>query len=279
MDLEQTAVKHDVKQAVRRQFGAAADAYAESFVHSRGPDLEAMVAAVELRGDERVLDLGCGAGHTAFAFAPRVREVVGLDLTESMLERARAIAANRGLANARFELGDAEGMPFPDASFDLVTSRQCAHHFADPAAALCEVARVLRPSGILLLVDSVSPDEPAADAFLDGIERLRDPSHVRDYTLGEWGGLLGKAGFTAEHLESWRLRLDFADWVARMRTPSRAVDELRARIDNAAPAIRRTLGLGEPGHHDFDMPVALLRARRISARALSHAEPDPPRPR
>src|SRR5262245_12906714 len=121
---------------IQARFGAAAARYAASEYHRAGADLAAMLAVADLRGDERVLDVGCGAGHTALAFAPRVREVVGLDLTPAMLAEAAALAEARGLGNLRFERGDAMALPYPDAGFDLVTCRQCAHHFERPEAAL-----------------------------------------------------------------------------------------------------------------------------------------------
>jgi ubiquinone/menaquinone biosynthesis C-methylase UbiE len=82
--------------------GANAERYAASDYHRGGDDLEAMVGAAELSGGERVLDVGCGTGFTAFAFAPHVAEVVALDLTPAMLEQARALAGRRGLSNLRF---------------------------------------------------------------------------------------------------------------------------------------------------------------------------------
>src|SRR5262249_3436403 len=130
---------------IQQRFGAAAARYAESDYHGAGPDLAAMLEAARLRGDERVLDVGCGAGHTALRFAPRVTEVVAVDLTEAMLEQARSLAAARGIANVRCERGDAQALAYPDASFDVVTCRVCAHHFARPERAVREAARVLRP--------------------------------------------------------------------------------------------------------------------------------------
>ena len=79
----------DISQSIQQRFGPAAAAYGESAVHRAGADLDAMLASAGLAGDERVLDLGCGAGHTAFAFAEHCREVVAYDLTPAMLEQAR----------------------------------------------------------------------------------------------------------------------------------------------------------------------------------------------
>src|SRR5262245_26838563 len=182
-----------IESRIQDRFGRAAAAYAVSPVHRGGADLDAMLAAAELSGRERVLDLGCGPGHAAARFAPHAAEVVALDLTEAMLETGRALAAERGLANLRFERGDAAHLPFPDASFDRVTSRHSAHHYSDPRAVLREAARVLRPGGAFLLVDAVAPENPAQDTFLNAFEVLRDPSHVRDHSVAQWCEMLRAA--------------------------------------------------------------------------------------
>jgi len=185
----------DVQEVVQRQFGPVAAAYATASVQKGGPELTAMLA-VELRGDERVLDVACGAGHTALAFAPRVAEVVAVDVTEAMLATGRRLAEEQGIGNVTFQPGDAEALPFADASFDLVTCRYAAHHFAHPTVAAREWARVLKPGGSLLLADLVSPDNPAADTVLNAAEILRDPSHVRDYRIAEW--------YTCSRRRGWR---------------------------------------------------------------------------
>ncbi len=250
----------DKKGSVQNQFGAVAANYATSAVHVGGPDLKAMLAALELRGNEQVLDAGCGAGHTALAFAPLVGEVVGLDLTIAMLAQARRLAQERGLANTRFERGDVEALAYPAASFDIVTSRYSAHHYPRPEAALHEFARVLKPGGALLLVDVVSPVAPASDTFLNAIELLRDPSHVRDHTTDQWISMAAGAGLRAEVVGTWPLRLEFESWVARMNTPFLAITQIRTLIDGAPHEVRESLAITD-GDYSFSVPTALLRAR------------------
>lgn len=252
----------DIKESVQSQFGPVAANYATSSVHAAGPDLAAMLAAANLRGDERVLDAGCGAGHTALTFAPRVAHVIGVDLTLAMLAQAKRLAAERKLTNAEFERGDVERLPYPDASFDLVTSRYSAHHYPHPIAALREFVRVLKPGGALLLVDVVSPDAPATDTFLNTIELLRDPSHVRDHTADQWSAMFGAAGFEAEQLQSWPLRLEFESWVTRMNTPFLAITQIRALVDGAPREVRAQLAIEGESNYSFTVGTVLMRGRK-----------------
>src|SRR5688572_19180464 len=96
----------ELKSAVQAQFGASAEAYVQSTVHAKGADLARIVELAGLRGDERVLDIATGGGHTALAFAPHVAEVVASDLTPDMLAAARRFVESQGVGNVSFELAD-----------------------------------------------------------------------------------------------------------------------------------------------------------------------------
>lgn len=228
-----------VKEAVTAQFAGAAEAYASSEVFVGGPDLEAMRATAMLQGHERVLDIGAGAGHTALFFAPGVRRVDAIDLAGPMLTQGRRLATERGLENVHWHRGEAEALPFADASFDIVTSRQSAHHFPDLSAALCEAHRVLRGNGRFILVDTVAPEDHAGATFLNAFEVLRDSSHVRDHAVSDWVRMLGEAGFEARVESDWKLDLSFGDWVRRSATPVDAIDALRAFVGRAPREISR----------------------------------------
>ncbi len=250
---------HGAKRSAVEQFGPAAADYAVFDYHARGPDLAPMLAAGRLEGTERVLDIGCGPGHTALLFATRAREVVAADPTAAMLEQGRRLAKERGLGNVTFELTAAEKLPFADASFDRVTSRQSAHHYAGIRAAVHEVARVLTPEGSLVLIDTFSPENDELDAFLNRIELLRDSSHVRDYRVSQWRAMLADVGLELEQLQAWDIALEFEDWVGRSRTPDREVAELRECIGGASDRVRERLHISGC---DWSVPVGLVVAKR-----------------
>ncbi len=233
-------------ERVRSQFGAAAAAYTTSVGH-RDPAMVARV--VELarpHPGERALDVATGAGHTALALAPHVSEVVAYDITPQMLAETARNAAERGLANVVIRQGAAEQLPFSDASFEIVSVRQAPHHFADAARAIREMARVAKPGGRVIIVDSRSPEDPILDRELNHIEKLRDPSHVRSYRPSEWRTMVTTAGLRidSEELDFYTENgrpMDFAAWTRRANTPPPAVAELTRLFRNASPALIEAL--------------------------------------
>ena len=248
----------DVKESVQRQFGDVAARYSTSTVHVSGPELLALLDAYPFKATDRVMDAGTGTGHTALAVAPLVAEVVAVDLTSLMLDQGRKLAAERGITNVEFAVGDIEHLTFADGSFDVVVSRYSAHHYPHPGRAIAELARVLKPGGVFLLADVVSPDDPTSDTYLNAIEVLRDPSHVRDHRVDQWEEMFAAAGFGSfEHVGQWPLRLQFDIWVARMKTPEATAAVIRRLIDIAPSEVRTALRV-EPDH-TFSPPVSLMR--------------------
>ena len=240
------------------QFGPRAQAYVESADHSRGADLEHVAALAQSRPGCRVLDLGCGGGHVAFAVAPFAAEVVAYDLADEMLAAVRAEAARRDLATIVTRQGNVEALPFEAARFDLVLTRFSAHHWVDVAAALAEMARVVRPGGRVVVMDTVAPEAPALDAFLNRIELLRDPSHLRDRTVAEWREALAPAGPTPAEAVLSRLRLAYKAWIVRIGTPPESAAELRALQAAAGPDIVPYFAIEPDG--SFEIDTMLLEA-------------------
>ncbi|MFE8100017.1 class I SAM-dependent methyltransferase [Brenneria goodwinii] len=225
--------KQSHSSSVERQFGSQAQNYLTSSVHAQGKDLERLSALLASFPHASVIDLGCGAGHASFVAAPAVANVVAYDLSAQMLDVVAQAAEQKGLTNIRTQQGVAESLPFADASADIVISRYSAHHWHDVGQALREIRRVLKPGGQVIMMDVVSPGHPLLDVYLQTVEKLRDTSHVRDYSPGEWLTMFTDAGFIVRNVTSDRLRLEFSSWIARMRTPEHfavAIRELQKTL-------------------------------------------------
>ncbi|MEJ2358555.1 MAG: class I SAM-dependent methyltransferase [Deinococcales bacterium] len=236
----------ETQRRVREQFGAAADAYVASATHAKGAELPRLVEVVrarlgEIRG-RRALDVATGGGHTARALAEAGALVTVSDLTPEML--AAAETHLRGAlpdAQLTFVAAAAEALPFEDGAFDLVTCRIAAHHFGDPRAFLAEVARVLRPGGVFLLVDNIAPEDARLAEAMNEIERLRDPSHVRAYRLSDWVSWAGEAGLEPFLLERFWRSKELGSWLRRANTAEENERLLRERLEAASEPVRRYL--------------------------------------
>jgi SAM-dependent methyltransferase len=251
---------------VRAQFGKTAAAYVSSATHASGEDLERLITLAGPRSGERALDLGCGVGHTLRRIAPLVAFAVGADATLEMMQAGRANVVTA--PNAAFAQSDASALGFADASFDLATCRLAAHHFTDPPSAFREVARVLRDGGRFVLVDNYAPDDPVLDTFINELETLRDPSHVRNHTLAGWRALLGDAGLragTENMLPPLSLatlmttKLTTEAWLERSQTPADRAAEVRRRLREATPAAREAFRITET---TFSVPKMVILAAR-----------------
>jgi ubiquinone/menaquinone biosynthesis C-methylase UbiE len=262
------------KELVKQQFGTNAAAYLTSTVHAKGASLARLVELVEPKNHWTALDVATGAGHTAAVFAPHVAKVVASDLTPQMLEQAKKLAAEKSLDNMETAIADAEALPFPDASFDLVTCRIAPHHFPSVGKFLQEVHRVLKPGGTLALVDNVSPDADTTPGFptnelkeaglaYNAFEKLRDPSHGRALDTAEWLSLMAEAGLELVHREHAPKAMDFQTWVKTMNVPAETVPRLAAMLDDASPALRAFLKpTNENGKRGFTLDELIAIARR-----------------
>ena len=222
-----------VTSLAQKKFGEAAADYAESAVHAAGPSLARLTALITPQPTWRQLDVGTGAGHTAFAFADKLAKVTATDITPEMLREVRKAAKDRGLGNVVTRQANAQDLPFPDTSFHLVTCRLAAHHFRDPKAFVAEAARALISGGTFALVDNVSPsDETLADAY-NAYESLRDPSHGRCLSLQEWCALIEEAGLTLVSSEVTDKDMSFDPWVARMRCTEPTIARLKEMLTEA----------------------------------------------
>ena len=179
-----------------------AEAYRESDAHREGRDLELFAEWAEGR---EALDVATGGGNVARILRDAGLEVVTIDSAPGMQPTV---------------VSRAEEIPFADSTFDVVACRVAAHHFQDPAGALREMARVSR--GLVLVADNLFMGAAGEEA-----DRLRDPTHVRNYSDAEWRAMFDDAGLEVEDFELEDKRIDFEAWLDRSGTPDEDRDRVR----------------------------------------------------
>ena len=258
----------ETRQGGRAQgmFGPQAAEYAVSRVHVSDASLQELRRlASNPDGDPYpwVVDLGTGAGFTAFAMTEISQRVVATDVTLPMLEQTRRLGRDRGLTNLQLSRNAAEFLPFAGNSVDMVTSRVAGHHFDDLDRALDEVQRVLKVAGALVMADSVSPEDGAVAAWMNDIELRRDFSHVKNRKVSELEAMVAMRGMTIVERRSPRIHLEFNAWVARTATPEDEVQRLRRDFLEAPDAMREAFKI-EPvnGDINFSWPCLVFRAIR-----------------
>jgi SAM-dependent methyltransferase len=211
----------DHLQRTREEFTRQAAGFAASAATTDQSHVARLVEAISDLARSRVLDVACGPGIVTAALAERAQEVVALDVTPQMLEKARERCSKAGRMNVVFEEGSATALPFGDACFDAVITRLSFHHFLEPRTALKEMLRVLRPAGTVAIADVVSAEEPDKSALQNAIEILRDPSHVRMLPASELIAIVAQSGVTIERKETWDMPREFEEWVGIVANPER----------------------------------------------------------
>ena len=182
-----------------------ADAYRQSATHRVGADLDLLVEWCEPAEGVKALDVATGGGHVARRLREAGCEVVTLDPSPGM--QADVLAR-------------AEDIPFEDGAFDVVVTRIAPHHFEDVAAAVEEMARV--SNRLVVVEDTLYSSDRHEQA-----ERLRDPTHVRNYTEDEWRDFLTAAGLEVEQTECFEREHPLEDWLARTGCEGEEAERVR----------------------------------------------------
>lgn len=201
--------------SIREEFAHQADAFAASPVMSLGETLGVVVDLVPEDAAASWIEVACGPAAISRALAPRVGSVQGVDLTPAMVEKASAEAAGAGLDNLSFAVGDATALDFEDGSFDGAVTRFSLHHIPAPERVVAEMARVVRPGGIVVIADHVTDDDGAAAAWHEQIERLRDPSHWACLTPSRIVAIGERTGLTFDSQALIPFEIDYGEWLHR----------------------------------------------------------------
>ena len=253
---------------IRDQFTRQATPFSTAGAITDAAALKLLIDAAAPGPEDTVLDVACGGGIVVCGFAPHVRHATGIDMTPAMLDRARFLAAEKGVANVSWREGDVTALPWPDRTFTIVTTRFAIHHFADPAAVFGEIVRVCAPQGRIVVVDTCVSADPAKAAAFNRLERLRDPSHVRALPLSELRGLFRDAGLGEPCLGFSELRDEVRNLLARSfpnpGDEARIAAMFAASVedDSLGIPVQRLTGPGGADRLEYAYPVAILAATR-----------------
>lgn len=223
------------KEHTRQAFTTQADSYANSVIVAAEESRRRFVEFVAPRAADRVLDVATGPGFLALLFAEKVLEVAGIDLTPAMLARAEANRLQRGLANVSFKEGDAEALPFPDASFAIATCGSAFHHFSDPRRVLNEMVRVTKSGGLVALIDIITAENPDQAALHNRLENWRDPSHVRCLPVSELVAMFEQAGLHDIRTTTYGTARELEEWFAISKSPPDVTERVRAAFIASIP--------------------------------------------
>lgn len=218
------ATERDHASLVREEFERAAAGFARRTV-GRFDHLDVVAFARARRGNS-VIEVGAGTGNFLSLFAPIAAALVATDLTAGMLREAREL---HGIT--RLVCGDGARLPFPDGSFDLVTSAHAMHHIPDPVAVLREMGRIVAPGGHVMVVDITASDDPAAAARADEVMTIRDPSHARSLTTAEMRAALDESGLTVVDHRVVDRRGHVSGWMWPGEFPEERIAEVRAFVE------------------------------------------------
>jgi SAM-dependent methyltransferase len=247
----------DHRSRILDQFTRQAEPFATAPAIRNQRALDRIVQLANAGKEDTALDVACGPGLLACAFARVVHHATGIDLTPAMLEQARKTQAEQGLDNLTWQQGDVMALPFPDNHFSIVTSRFAFHHLLDPLAALLEMRRVCKPGGRIVVAD-MAPAKEKADA-LNAEERLRDPSHARALPEAELVALFSQAGLSHPGVAHDRLGGDLEDLLSRSFPKPGDAARIRKMFEDSLED--DGLGLAtrrEDGNIFYAFPVAVL---------------------
>ena len=217
-------------KTIQKSFtGQAKNFETKSMNFTKQEYLEHMVSCANAQRSDTVLEVAAGTCICGRALAPFVKSVTCLDMTTSMLAIGKDEAEKQRLWNIDFVQGDAEKLPFSDSSFDIVISRLAFHHFSDPNRCFSEMARVLKTSGKLVIIDMEAAEELLRSTE-DEIETLRDPSHVCNLSKKEFTEMFRDHHLTITTVDCTEIPVSLSAWLALTNTSAAVSDDIRKRL-------------------------------------------------
>jgi ubiquinone/menaquinone biosynthesis C-methylase UbiE len=230
--------------------------------HSDQQAMRLLTEMAALTTEDRVLDVCCGTGIVACAFAPTAKHVTGIDLTPAMIAQAEQLQERKQLKNVSWQVGDVERLPMADDTFSIVVCRYALHHLLEPARVLGEMARVCEPGGRVVVADVFTKSVEQGVAY-DRVEKLRDPSHVRALRLDEITAMFQAAELQITGTEFYRLAVGLEPCLQASATVHGAAEEVRQLL--TADIGKDATGMSPQWAGDalqFSFPVVVVAARK-----------------
>lgn len=233
-------MKSTNRDVVQQAFSQQAASFENSRMNfSKQEYLNYTVEKLALSPTDHVLEVAAGTCACGRAIAPHAQCVTCLDMTPAMLSVGKTEAEKARLTNMCFVLGDAAELPFLESSFDVVLSRLAFHHFPETARPFAEMVRVLRPGGKLVIIDMEAAAEGLRDTE-DTLERMRDPSHVRNLSHEEMLDLYARHGLNVTCCEGTRIPVQLQSWMELTKTPRAVQEQLAACMQEELAGGRKT---------------------------------------
>ena len=252
----------DHNDLIKEQFDKQSATFGTMSGHYDALDL--IVHLSQTTAKDTVLDVACGPGIVACAFAKTAAHVRGIDLVPAMIERAKGSQAAQGLENMSWDIGSVDPLPYEHCSYSIVVSRFAFHHFTDPQAVLNEMVRVAKWEGRVVVVDVFMNDHIQASAY-DALEKLRDPSHTHALLLDELNKMFEKADVTLIEKKFYRLGVEVDELLKATLTPIKEAEEFR-NIVKADIGINK-LGIDakiNEGKLYFSFPIVIMVGQKLS---------------
>jgi ubiquinone/menaquinone biosynthesis C-methylase UbiE/broad specificity phosphatase PhoE len=266
--MEPAKSAEDNLETVRRVFDRVAAQHAGNHQPPDDETMERFLRFAHFPENARLLEIGSGTGHIALALAQRgASEVVGVDVSPGMLEQAEYLRLSSvDSTTARrvsFRLASAHALPFDNQSFDVVVCRFLFHLIGKPASTLQEIRRVIKPSGLLILVDLLGDEDAVKRATQDAIEERRNPGHRAARSLQQYRRMLTEAGFSIEDEKSETESRELQEWLQEMAVDEAARDAIKEMME--ASMETDAAGLSVRNQEDtilFNQRTLYLRAQK-----------------
>jgi ubiquinone/menaquinone biosynthesis C-methylase UbiE len=201
------------QEIVRDRFTRTAEIFGDAVMQTRAAEAEILAHMVAAKKSDCAIDLACGTGALAVAFTQHVRWIIGLDLTPAMLAVAQRTARDANARNVSLAIGNAQQIPFADASLDLVLSSYALHHVPEAGRVIGEMSRVLKRGGRAGIIDIFALEDPRSAEMHDRIERVRDPSHTRTLARSEFASLFAANGLRVTDTRVEEHPVTFDQWM------------------------------------------------------------------